>query len=41
LLENVRTQELVRDGVSEFFCAILPARLRGASASFVSPVAVV
>lgn len=41
LLENVRSQELVRDGVSEFFCAILPARLRGASASIVSPVAVV
>jgi kynurenine formamidase len=41
LLENVRTEELVRDGVSEFFCAILPARLRGASASIVSPVAVV
>lgn len=40
LLENVRTEELVRDGVSEFFCAILPARLRGASASIVSPVAV-
>lgn len=41
LLENVRTEELVRDGVSEFLCAILPARLRGASASIVSPVAVV
>jgi kynurenine formamidase len=41
LLENVRSQELVRDGVSEFFCVILPARLRGASASIVSPVAVV
>jgi kynurenine formamidase len=41
LLENVRTEELVRDGVSEFMCAILPARLRGASASIVSPVAVI
>jgi len=41
LLENVRTEELVRDGVSEFFCAVLPARLRGASASIVSPVAVI
>ena len=41
LLENVRTEDLVRDGVSEFLCAILPARLRGASASIVSPVAVV
>jgi kynurenine formamidase len=41
LLENVRTAELVRDGVDEFLCAILPARLRGASASIVSPVAVV
>lgn len=41
LLENVRTEELVRDGISEFLCAILPARLRGASASIVSPVAVV
>lgn len=41
LLENVRTEELVRDSISEFLCAILPARLRGASASIVSPVAVV
>ncbi|HKE81913.1 MAG TPA: cyclase family protein [Solirubrobacteraceae bacterium] len=41
LLENVRTDELVRDRVHEFFCAILPARLRGATASIVQPVAIV
>lgn len=41
LLENVITAELVRDGVQEFCCVILPARLRGASASIVAPVAVV
>lgn len=41
LLENVVTAELVQEGVSEFLCAILPARLRGASASIVTPVAVI
>ena len=41
LLENVRTDQLVRDRVHEFFCAILPARLRGATASIVQPVAIV
>jgi kynurenine formamidase len=41
LLENVRTEELARDGVHEFCCVIAPLRLRGASASMVNPVAVV
>jgi kynurenine formamidase len=41
LLENLRTEELVRDEVREFCCIILPNRLRGASASIVSPVAVI
>ena len=41
LLENVDTSELARDGVHEFCCVILPARLKGASASIVAPVAVV
>lgn len=41
LLENVVTAELVRDQVYEFCCVILPLRLRGASASLVSPVALV
>ncbi|QEC46763.1 cyclase family protein [Baekduia soli] len=41
LLENVRTQELAADGVTEFCCVIAPLRLRGASASMVNPVAVV
>jgi kynurenine formamidase len=41
LLENVVTAELVREGIHEFLCAILPARLRGASASIVTPVAVI
>jgi kynurenine formamidase len=41
LLENVRTEELARDGVTEFCCVIAPLRLRGASASMVNPVAVV
>jgi kynurenine formamidase len=41
LLENVVTAELAREGIHEFLCAILPARLRGASASIVTPVAVV
>jgi kynurenine formamidase len=38
LLENVRTEELARDKVWEFCCVILPIRLKGASASMVSPV---
>ena len=41
LLENVRTEELAADGVTEFFCVIAPTRLRGASGSMVGPVAVV
>ena len=41
LLENVVTAELVHDEVHEFCCVILPARLRGATASIVAPVAVV
>lgn len=41
LLENARTEELAQDSVHEFLCAILPARLRGATASVVNPVAVV
>lgn len=41
LLENVVTHELVRDGVHEFCCVILPARLKGASASIVAPAAIV
>ncbi|MFB2600253.1 cyclase family protein [Herbiconiux sp. P17] len=41
LLENVRTAELVADGVSEFFCVISPIRMRGASGSMVNPVALV
>lgn len=41
LLENVRTAELVADGVTTFFCSIAPIRLRGASGSMVNPVAVV
>jgi kynurenine formamidase len=41
LLENVRTEELARDGVTEFLCAVLPNPLRGASASQVAPVAIV
>lgn len=41
LLENVVTAELAREGIREFLCAILPARLRGASASIVTPVAVI
>jgi kynurenine formamidase len=40
LLENVRTEELAREGVQEFCCVVLPNRLRGASASIVSPLAV-
>lgn len=40
LLENVRTDELATDLVSEFCCVILPNRLRGASASIVAPLAV-
>lgn len=41
LLENVRTAELASEGIDEFCCVILPNRLRGASASMVSPLAVV
>jgi kynurenine formamidase len=41
LLENVATEVLVHDGISEFCCVIAPARLEGASASIVSPVAIV
>jgi kynurenine formamidase len=41
LLENVRTEELVADGVQEFCCIIAPTRLRGASASMVGPIAVI
>jgi kynurenine formamidase len=41
LLENVRTEELVADGVREFFCLISPVRMRGASGSMVNPVAIV
>jgi kynurenine formamidase len=41
LLENVRTEELAADHVTEFCCIIAPTRLRGASASMVGPIAVV
>jgi kynurenine formamidase len=41
LLENVRTEELAADGVWEFCCVVLPNRLKGASASMVSPVGLV
>jgi kynurenine formamidase len=41
LLENVRTAELVADGVRKFCCVIAPVRLRGASGSMVGPVAVI
>lgn len=41
LLENAATAELASDEAYEFCCVILPARLRGASASIVSPLAVV
>jgi kynurenine formamidase len=40
LLENVRTEELVRDGIDEFCFVLLPLRARGASASPVNPLAV-
>jgi kynurenine formamidase len=41
LLENVRTNELAADSISEFCCVILPNRLKGASASMVAPLAVI
>jgi kynurenine formamidase len=41
LLENVRTEELAADGVWEFCCVVLPNRLKGASASMVSPLGLV
>jgi kynurenine formamidase len=41
LLENVRTHDLARDGVHEFCCVVLPNRLKGASASMVSPLGLV
>jgi kynurenine formamidase len=41
LLENVRTEEIAADGVTEFCCVIAPVRLRGASGSMVGPVAIV
>lgn len=41
LLENVVTAELARDGVAEFCFVLLPIRIKGASASPVSPLAVV
>jgi kynurenine formamidase len=41
LLENVRTEELARDAVWEFCCVVLPNRLKGASASMVSPLGLV
>ncbi len=41
LLENARTLELARDGVTAFCFAALAARLRGASASPVAPAAIV
>lgn len=41
LLENARTAELADDGISTFFCVISPIKLRGASGSMVSPVAIV
>ncbi len=41
LLENVRTEELVADAVWEFCCVVLPNRLKGASASMVSPLGLV
>jgi kynurenine formamidase len=41
LLENVRTEELATDGVTQFFCVVSPVLLRGASASMVGPVAVI
>jgi kynurenine formamidase len=40
LLENVRTEELVADGVVEFCCVIAPTRLFGASGSMVGPIAI-
>jgi kynurenine formamidase len=41
LMENVRTAELVADGVNSFFCVISPIRMRGASGSMVNPVAII
>jgi kynurenine formamidase len=41
LMENVRTAELVANGVNTFFCVISPIRMRGASGSMVNPVAIV
>lgn len=40
LLENVVTSELVADAVSEFCFVLLPIRVKGASASPVSPLAI-
>jgi kynurenine formamidase len=41
LLENARTEELAKDQVWEFCCVILPNRLKGASASMVSPLGLI
>lgn len=41
LLENARTEDLVREGVSVFCLVLLPVRIKGASASPVAPVALV
>jgi kynurenine formamidase len=40
LLENVRTDELVRDGVHEFCFTVMPIRSKGASGSPVAPLAI-
>ena len=41
LLENVRLEELARDGVTAFFAIIAPVRLRGGTGSMVGPIAIV
>lgn len=40
LLENVMTAEVAMDGVSEFCFVLLPVRIKGASASPVTPLAI-
>jgi kynurenine formamidase len=41
LLENAYLDDLARDGVTEFLFVCLPLRIRGATGSWVRPVAIV
>ena len=41
IVENLNLEELVSDGIQEFAFIALPLRIRGASGSWIRPVAMV